>query len=194
MWDENDPDVTPPVTDWTKAVEKSVFQGPFEGWTCGGLRMVEDLIEPTDQIFEFPVCDREPVDWWNFGRMTLLGDAAHATYPIGSNEATQAVIDAETLARCIVKHEKNLVGALKKYEDIRLPSTAKIVYANRANGPDHVLQLAEERAPEGFKSVHDIISKEELDGVGAMYKALAGFETEAVNKAAETGSLAACWA
>lgn len=192
--DENDPDVTPPVTDWTKAVEKSVFQGPFAGWTCGGLRMVEDLIEPTEKVFEFPMCDREPVDRWSFGRMTLLGDAAHAMYPIGSNGATQAIIDAETLASCIVEGEKDLVTALKKYEEIRLPPTAKIVYANRANGPDHVLQLAEERAPGGFKNVYDVIPKEELEGVGAKYKAVAGFEMEAVNKkAAETEGVAARW-
>lgn len=191
---EDDPDVTPPVTDWTKAVAKDVFQGPFAGWTCGGLRMVEDLIAPTDKVFEFPMCDREPVARWSFGRMTLLGDAAHAMYPIGSNGATQAIIDAETLARCVVENEDDLVGALKKYEEIRLPPTAKIVYANRANGPDHVLQLAEERAPEGFKSVYDVIPKEELEGVGAKYKAVAGFEMEAVNKkAAETASLAARW-
>lgn len=192
--DENDPDVTPPVTDWTKAVEKSVFQGPFAGWTCGGLRMVEDLIEPTEKVFEFPMCDREPVDRWSFGRMTLLGDAAHAMYPIGSNGATQAIIDAETLAKCVAEGENDLVAALKKYEEIRLPPTAKIVYANRANGPDHVLQLAEERAPEGFKNVYDVIPKEELEGVGAAYKAVAGFEMDAVNrKAAETESLAARW-
>lgn len=192
--DENDPDVTPPVTDWTKAVEKSIFQGPFEGWTCGGLRMVEDLIEPTEKVFEFPMCDREPVNRWSFGRMTLLGDAAHAMYPIGSNGATQAIIDAETLAKCVAEGEQDLVAALKKYEEIRLPPTAKIVYANRANGPDHVLQLAEERAPDGFKNVYDVIPKDELESVGAKYKAVAGFEMEAVNrKAVETENMAARW-
>jgi 2-polyprenyl-6-methoxyphenol hydroxylase-like FAD-dependent oxidoreductase len=74
--DENDPDTTPPITDWTKRVDKSKFSGPFAGWTCGGLRMVEDLINTTDKVFEFPMCDRDPVDRWSFGRLTLLGDAA----------------------------------------------------------------------------------------------------------------------
>lgn len=203
--DEADPDVTPPVTDWTRSVDKSVFQGPFEGWTCGGLRVVEDLVAPTAQVFEFPMCDREPVGRWSFGRVTLLGDAAHAMYPIGSNGATQAIIDAETLARCVVEGDHgdgdgeggggvDVVAALKRYEEIRLPPTAKIVYANRANGPDHVLQLAEERAPGGFDNVYDVIPKEELEGIGAAYKAVAGFEREAVNKkAAETEDLAARW-
>lgn len=192
---EDDPDLTPPPTNWTRSVEKSVFQGPFEGWTCGGLKMVEDLIEPTEKVFEFPMCDRDPVDRWSFGRMTLLGDAAHAMYPIGSNGATQAIIDAETLALCITEGGEDVPAALTKYEKTRLPPTAKIVMANRANGPDHVLQLAEERAPDGFKNVYDVIPKEELDGVGAAYKAVAGFEMENVNKKAkETESLAAKWA
>lgn len=192
---EGDPDLTPPPTNWTRSVEKSVFQGPFEGWTCGGLRMVEDLIEPTDKVFEFPMCDRDPVDRWSFGRMTLLGDAAHAMYPIGSNGATQAIIDAETLARCITEGSGDIPAALADYEKTRLPPTAKIVMANRANGPDHVLQLAEERAPDGFANVYHVIPKEELDGIGAAYKAVAGFDMENVNKKAEeTEGLAARWA
>jgi 2-polyprenyl-6-methoxyphenol hydroxylase-like FAD-dependent oxidoreductase len=192
--EEGDPDTTPPVTDWTKSVDKSIFQGPFAGWKCGGLKMVEDLIKPTDRVFEFPMCDREPVDRWSFGRMTLLGDAAHAMYPIGSNGATQAIIDAETLATCLSESVDDIKAALAKYQETRLPPTAKIVYANRANGPDHVLQLAEERAPEGFGDVYSVIPKEELESIGAKYKAVAGFEMEAVNiKARETEKLAARW-
>jgi 2-polyprenyl-6-methoxyphenol hydroxylase-like FAD-dependent oxidoreductase len=188
--DESDPDKTPPKPDWTKRVPKERFAGPFEKWTCGGLRM-KDLIDSTDSVFEFPMCDRTPVDRWSFERLTLLGDAAHAMYPIGSNGATQAIIDAETLAACLADCGGDFVGALIKYERERLPPTARIVYANRANGPDHVMQLAEERAPEGFKNVHDVIPKEELDGIGAKYKAVAGFEMEAVNKKAhETEDLA----
>jgi 2-polyprenyl-6-methoxyphenol hydroxylase-like FAD-dependent oxidoreductase len=73
---DDDQDRTPPVTDWTNRVDKEKFAGPFAGWTCGGLRMVEDLIDATDKVFEFPMCDRDPVDKWSFGRLTLLGDAA----------------------------------------------------------------------------------------------------------------------
>jgi hypothetical protein len=108
-------------------------------------------------------------------------------YPIGSNGATQAIIDAETLAKCLVENHDDLPSALQKYQDSRLPPTAQIVMANRANGPDHVLQLAHERAPDGFENVYDIIPKEELEGIGATYKAIAGFERDAVNqKARET--------
>lgn len=192
--EESDPDTTPPVTDWTKSVDKNVFQGPFEGWTCGGLKMVEDLIAPTKHVFEFPMCDREPVERWSFGRMTLLGDAAHAMYPIGSNGATQAIIDAETLASCLLESVQDIPAALTRYQETRLPPTAKIVYANRANGPDHVLQLAEERAPDGFEDVYSVIPREELESIGAKYKAVAGFEMNAVNeKAKDTENLAVRW-
>ncbi|KAI6379166.1 hypothetical protein MCOR25_002042 [Pyricularia grisea] len=191
--DDSDPDKTPPKVDWTKTVPKERFAGPFNGWKCGGLHMVEDLIAPTERVFEFPMCDRDPVERWAFGRIVLLGDSAHPMYPIGSNGATQAIIDAETITQCLAGTEtEKIPEALKKYEEIRLPPTAKIVYANRANGPDHVLQLAEERAPEGFKNVYDVIPKDELESIGAKYKAVAGFELEAVNKKAkETEELAA---
>jgi 2-polyprenyl-6-methoxyphenol hydroxylase-like FAD-dependent oxidoreductase len=178
--EELEHDTTPPKTDWTKTVDKSVFQGPFESWRCGGLEMKE-LIESTEKVFEFPMSDRDPVERWTFGRLTLLGDAAHAMYPIGSNGASQAIIDAESLAKHLSEGGEDLEAALTKYQNERLPPTAKIVMANRANGPDHVLQLAEERAPDGFENVYDVIPKDELEGIGKAYKAVAGFEREAVN-------------
>lgn len=175
-------DLTPPKTDWTRSVPKEVFAGPFETWRCGGLVMKE-LIESTDKVFEFPMSDRDPVERWSFGRLTLMGDAAHPMYPIGSNGASQAIIDAE----CLAKHlsTTDIETALKAYEAERLPPTAKIVHANRANGPDHVLQLAEERAPDGFKNVYDVIPKDELEGIGSAYKVVAGFDIEAVNRKAK---------
>ena len=198
---EDDPDLTPPLTDWTKRVPKERFAGPFASWSCGGLEMA-DLIARTDKVFEFPMCDRDPVDRWSFGRFTLLGDAAHAMYPIGSNGATQAIIDADTLASILAEtmtadsnatwRERGVIEqALTRYQDVRLPATARIVMANRANGPDHVLELAHQRAPDGFADVYDVIPKEELESIGAAYKAVAGFEKEAVNlKAKETEGLA----
>jgi 2-polyprenyl-6-methoxyphenol hydroxylase-like FAD-dependent oxidoreductase len=75
--EKTDEDVTPPKTDWTKAVNKNIFAGPFESWRCGGLEM-KDLINRTEKVFEFPMSDRDPVEHWSFGRLTLLGDAAHA--------------------------------------------------------------------------------------------------------------------
>jgi 2-polyprenyl-6-methoxyphenol hydroxylase-like FAD-dependent oxidoreductase len=180
---KDDKDLTPPKTDWTKAVDKSIFEGPFEKWRCGGLEM-KDLIDKTGMVFEFPMSDRDPVDQWSFGRLTLLGDSAHAMYPIGSNGASQAIIDAETLAEHL-KATEDVIAALKAYEVERLPPTAQIVMANRANGPDHVLQMAEERAPDGFTNIYDIIPKEELEEIGAVYKKVAGFDMGNVNAKAK---------
>jgi len=63
--------------------------------------------------------------------------------------------------------------------------------ANRANGPDHVMQVAEERAPDGFKNIYDVIPKDELEGIGKAYKAVAGFEIESVNAKAKASEGAA---
>ena len=197
---EDDPDLTPPPTDWTKRVPKERFAGPFSEWACGGLVMA-DLINSTENVFEFPMCDRDPVDRWSFGRLTLLGDAAHAMYPIGSNGATQAVLDAEKLASCLAaaaatwKQPGVVESALTAYQDARLPPTTQIVMANRANGPDHVLELAHQRAPQGFANVYDVIPKDELESIGAAYKLVAGFEKDGVNKKAQdTEHLAARFA
>ena len=188
--DKDDPDLTPPKADWTKAASKDVFAGRFQSWKCGGLEM-KKLIEQTEKVYEFPMSDRDPVERWSFDRLTLLGDAAHAMYPIGSNGASQAIIDAECLSKCFTESPDDLVSALIKYQEERLLPTAKIVMANRANGPDHVLQLAEERAPNGFKNIYDVIPKQELDGIGLAYKAIAGFEMGKVNsKAKETDGVA----
>lgn len=113
-------------------------------------------------------------------------------YPIGSNGASQAILDAEALTNSLLdaasrstSGDPNIPLALTRYQTTRLPPIAKIVMANRANSPDHVMQVAEERAPDGFKDIHDIISKEELDGIGLAYKTIAGFDIESVNKKAE---------
>ena len=112
--------------------------------------------------------------------MTLLGDAAHPMYPIGSNGASQAVLDARILTREIA--EKGMVPeALEAYEADRRSATSKIVLANRADGPDKVLDVVEERAPEGFATIEDILSHKELEQTAQAYKQLAGFDVESLN-------------
>ena len=112
-------------------------------------------------------------------------------YPIGSNGASQAILDAEALAKCLQENINDVPQALLKYQEARLPPTSRIIMANRGNGPDQVLQLAHERAPDGFENVHDVIPEDELNGIGAQYKKIAGFEMEAVNmRAKETDGTA----
>jgi len=85
------PGDTPPKQDWSKQVDKAVFAGRFAAWKWDWLDL-PTLIENGGTAYEYPMCDRDPLPQWSFGRVTLLGDAAHPMYPIGSNGASQAWI------------------------------------------------------------------------------------------------------
>jgi len=90
--DKDDPDLTPPQADWGKVVPKERFASKFESWTFGFLSIPE-LIEETKEVSEFPMCDRTPVDRWSFGRLTLLGDAAHPLYPSTSSSQESMTLE-----------------------------------------------------------------------------------------------------
>ena len=165
--------------DWNRSGALSDFLPRFEDWRFGFLD-VPDLIRRAEVVFEYPLVDRDPVERWTFGRVTLLGDAAHPMYPIGSNGASQAILDGRTLAYELAT-AADIDSALKRYEAARLPPTSKIVLANRNNGPEQVMQLAHERAPKGFGHVHEVISAQELDQVHKNYKQLAGFDCDTLN-------------
>jgi 5-methylphenazine-1-carboxylate 1-monooxygenase len=158
---------------WNKRVDKSLFADRFADWTFEWLD-IPGLIEQTQDVFEFPMVDRDPIDTWTYGYVTLLGDAAHPMYPIGSNGASQAILDAAALAAALVEYDDPAVG-LRAYEATRRPATAKIVLSNRAHGPERVLDLAEQRSPEGFASVSEVFATGELEDISALYKQLAGF-------------------
>jgi 2-polyprenyl-6-methoxyphenol hydroxylase-like FAD-dependent oxidoreductase len=100
-------------------------------------------------------------------------------YPIGSNGASQAILDVDALVKSIADTSTPAI-ALARYEAARLPATASIVLANRGNGPEQCMQMAEERAPDGFKRIEDVFGVGELEAIAARYKAVAGFSKEAV--------------
>lgn len=139
------------------------------------------LIKATGTFYEYPMCDRDPIAQWTFGRVTLLGDAAHPMYPVGSNGASQAILDARCLADKLAD-EASVEAALKTYEAERLPMTASIVNQNRSGGPERVIDLVEERAPDGFASLDAVASPDELEAVVRGYQTMAGFSKEAVNR------------
>ncbi|MEC7649673.1 MAG: flavin-dependent oxidoreductase, partial [Pseudomonadota bacterium] len=138
--------------DWNRTVDTSEFLSKYENWYFTWIK-VPDVIRGATTVYEFPMVDRDPLDRWSFGRVTLLGDAAHPMYPIGSNGASQAIIDGRMIALHLATHD-DPEAALQAYEAERRPPTNKIVLANRGNGPDQVMQLAEERAPDGFDDLH----------------------------------------
>ncbi len=141
------------------------------------------LIEATTEFWEYPMCDRDPLPRWSHGRVTLLGDAAHPMYPVGSNGASQAILDAKFLADRL-KDADNPVHALWLYEQTRLPVTADVVRMNRTGGPEGVIDAVEARAPEGFSNIDDVLSFEQRKAIVRGYASAAGFAREQVNKAA----------
>ena len=131
------------------------------------------MIAATPEIFEYPMCDRDPLPWWTHGRVTLLGDAAHPMYPVGSNGASQAILDARCLADCLAKQP--VPAALRAYEAERLPATTGIVRSNRIGGPERVIDLVASRAPLGFAQVGTVATEAELAEITQGYARLAGF-------------------
>jgi 2-polyprenyl-6-methoxyphenol hydroxylase-like FAD-dependent oxidoreductase len=138
------------------------------------------VIRGASHIFEYPMVDRDPVARWTFDRVTLLGDAAHPMYPIGSNGASQAILDARILAHALAT-TRSINAALALYEDNRRPGTSRLVLANRANGPEQVMQTVHERAPNGFTQLSAVVSVEELETTAERYKQIAGFDRDALN-------------
>lgn len=139
------------------------------------------LIRGTETFYEYPMCDRDPIPTWSFGRITLMGDAAHPMYPVGSNGASQAVLDARCLADLLTDAD-DIEDALKAYEAERQPVTAEIVATNRQGGPERVIDVVTQRAPDGFDKLEDVASQEELASIVAGYSQLAGFTQDDVNR------------
>jgi 5-methylphenazine-1-carboxylate 1-monooxygenase len=139
------------------------------------------LIVETPEFWEYPMCDRDPLPRWSHGRVTLLGDSAHPMYPVGSNGASQAVLDARCLVDRLCSAE-HVYHALWQYEQERLPVTAQIVRMNRKGGPEGVIDAVEARAPDGFKNIDDVISYEERKAIVRGYASTAGFTQAQVNR------------
>jgi len=179
------PDAALPATDWNRRVPKSVFAHRFADWRWDWID-IPAIIDGAQAIYEFPLVDRDPLPRWTRGRLTLLGDAAHPMYPIGSNGSAQAILDARCLADWLQQARQGQVRAVEtallEYEAERLPRTAGIVLRNRLNGPEQVMQMAEERAPQGFADIADVIPEPELQAISLRYKQLAGFDPAALRR------------
>jgi len=149
----------------------------FAGLTFDWLD-ISGMIESTGEILEYPMVDRDPLDRWTFGRITLLGDAAHPMYPRGSNGAGQAIIDARFLTGRL-KQLGATEEALKEYEKVRNPLTAKVVLTNRTDPPDSILREVWQRSKgQRFDRIEDVISTTELEAISERYKKIAGFDRE----------------
>jgi 5-methylphenazine-1-carboxylate 1-monooxygenase len=160
--------------DWNQPGKLDDFIAIYRDWHFDWLD-VADMIRTADQILEYPMVDKDPVDRWTFGRVTLAGDAAHPMYPRGSNGAAQGAIDARTLATCLSTHTDPR-EALKDYEARRLPVASKVVRTNREHPPDFInIKVEELVGDRPFENLDRYITQDELRALSENYKRVAGF-------------------
>ncbi len=163
--------------DWNRPGNVEDFIHTMADWHFDWLD-VPQFIRSADTILEYPMVDQDPLPRWNFGRLSLLGDAAHPMYPRGANGAAQAILDARALADALSQNSDPL-AALADYESKRLPATRDVVLANRSAPPDAILQAVYERTgDQPFKNIDDVISREELAALSERYKRVAGYDKE----------------
>ena len=163
--------------DWNKAGKLEDFFPFYQDWTYDWCD-IAGMLRASETILEYPMVDKDPVDQWTFGRVTLMGDAAHPMYPRGSNGAAQGVIDARTLAQLLSSMD-DAVAALRAYEDARREATAKVVLTNRSQPPDYLIIKVEELVGNRpFDNLDDFITQDELHELSERYKRVAGYAPE----------------
>jgi len=163
--------------DWNRAARVEDFIADVESWRFDWLD-VPAFLRAAELVLEYPMVDKDPLPAWSFGRVTLLGDAAHPMVPRGSNGAGQAILDAKALAECLQKN-----ASLKDYEAQRLGPTAKVVLENRRNPPDAILREVYERTGDKpFGRIDEVISAQELAALSDRYKQVAGYDKETLRR------------
>lgn len=169
---------------WNKEVTTDRFLPAFAEWNFGWLD-VPALVGRAERVWEFPMVDRDPVETWVDGNVILIGDAAHVMFPVGSNGASQAIVDARVLGARLVEHGVGR-SALRHFESLLLDDMNSLVLRNRSAGPVAILGVVDERCGGEFDDIEDVIPRSEIEQFMASYKAAAGFAIEALNNAPPT--------
>jgi 2-polyprenyl-6-methoxyphenol hydroxylase-like FAD-dependent oxidoreductase len=165
---------TAELGNWNRSVEPRAIAQCVHDWTFDWLD-VPAMVAGSDIAWEYPMADFDPLSQWVFGRAALLGDAAHAMYPFGSNGASQAILDARVLAWQLAV-QPDIDAALVAYQAERLPVASAVQLANRRQANDvmaKVSAMVRQDAHAGAQA--------ELKEVEARYKRLAGFDAETLN-------------
>ncbi|MFA1537689.1 flavin-dependent oxidoreductase [Actinomadura monticuli] len=173
-------DPPPQRQDWSRRADPAGLTEPVARFRLPILDHAA-LIGASAECFEFPMCDRDPLPYWTRGRVTLLGDAAHPMYPMGSNGAGQAILDATSLSDHLASRT-DPAGALLAYQNERLPVTGEVVLRNRDGGPENVIDEVERRAPDGFTRIEDVIDRAEMEAIVNGYARLSGAAKDQVNR------------
>lgn len=171
-------------SDWNTQVPVEKFINHFSDWSYEWLD-VPQLIRGASAVYEYPMVDRDPLTTWVDGRCVLVGDAAHVMYPVGSNGASQAIVDTRVLGSAFVKHGLDQT-ALLHYESLNLKEMNELVLRNRGAGPIGILGIVEERCGGVFDKIEDVIPRSEIEQYMSNYKAAAGFAIETLNNAPPT--------
>jgi 5-methylphenazine-1-carboxylate 1-monooxygenase len=169
---------------WFRQVSIDDFLHHFENWIWDWLD-VPALIRQANTVFENPMIDRDPVPTWRDGPVALLGDAAHAMYPTGSNGGSQAIVDARILGAAMAEHGVTQ-EALAAYDNKLCGPISQLILRNRGAGPFGLLNIVDERCGGTFDNIDDVIPPEERAEFMAGYKAAAGFAIEKLNTAPQT--------
>jgi 2-polyprenyl-6-methoxyphenol hydroxylase-like FAD-dependent oxidoreductase len=173
------PEGSPPLEAWDTAADKQACLDRFEGWTFPWID-IHGLFAATPQVLQLPNVDRDPVPRWSFGRVTLIGDAAHPMQPVGAQAGSQAIVDGRVLAAALMT-VRDPVGALTHYQNQRIAQMNDMIVRNRNLGLESILQTAEERAPNGFERIEDVLTRDELESTAINFKKAGGFDVDTVN-------------
>ncbi|GAA3666133.1 flavin-dependent oxidoreductase [Nonomuraea antimicrobica] len=166
--------------DWSREGKLPEVAAHFASWKYAPAD-IPALLHATPRILEYPMVDRDPLPQWGEGRVTLLGDAAHPMYPIGSNGGSQAVLDARVLARCLATYDDPAL-ALAAYEEERRPPTSALVLAHRALPIEETIKLVTERAPDGFTEIGEVLTEAELSAMAAAQRRISDADVRALNE------------
>ena len=165
------------MNDWNKAGCVDEFLPIYKDWVFDWLD-VPALIRSADNVLEYPMVDKDPLEQWTFGRVTLAGDAAHPMYPRGSNGSAQGLIDARVLADKLASSPGPL-KALQAFECERIGPTSEVVRMNRATPPDIInIRVEELTHDRPFDNLDRFITQDELRKLSDNYKRVAGFAAD----------------
>ena len=114
---------------WSDRGNPAEVAAAFDGWHP----QVRRIVQAVDDVFIWALLDRAPMAQWSAGRVTLLGDACHAMLPFMAQNAAQAIEDAAGLAACLAEADDGLPEALVRYEQLRIPRTARLQALSAAN-------------------------------------------------------------
>lgn len=164
--------------DWSAPGRLEDFMPIFEHWRYDWLDVAQ-LMRDTDFILSFPMVDRDPVDRYTFGRVALMGDAAHPMYPRGGNGGAQAIVDARVISDLL--RDMPPTAALTEYDRVRVPFVSEIVRQNRTAPPDIIIDTVERlTGGKRFENIDDVIDRSELEKMSTAYKRLVRSDLESV--------------